>query len=199
MVNRHIGLPFGFPYELVTLDFSQVNFASSRQLLNQAWRHFRVEQVHLSRKISEIYRWWLIRQMNLGRYRRSGVTRRAMLKHSWGFPGWPSPNPVQDAQAAELGILNAFESRTNYNRTRGVAQHQIDAELKSELGDAKAVAIDAGPVTANEKAKFAAHLADMTEIAGDWLMQQTDSPVDMQDFLQAQRRAARLLRNGHSA
>lgn len=197
MVNRHIGLPFGFPYELVTLDFSHVNFASSRQLLNQAWRHFRVEQVQLGRKISEIYRWWLNRQIDLGRYARGGVSRRNMLRHSWGYPGWPSPNPVQDAQAAEIGILNAFESRTNYNRTRGVAQDQIDAELKSELAGAKSLVIDSGPVNADEKLAFAARLADMTETAGEWLMQQTDSPVDMQDYLQTQRRAARLLRNGH--
>lgn len=197
LINRNIGLPFGFPYELVTLDFSHVNFASSRQLLNQAWRHFRVEQVNLGRQVSKYYRWWLGRRFDRGVYR-GGVARRAILKHSWGFPGWPSPNPVQDAQAAEIGILNGFESATNHNRSRGVAQDQIEKELRAEQSLRKEIAVDTGPVTQDEKTRMAARLAHLSEQAGDWMMSQMDAPVDVQEFLAAQKRAARLLRNGHS-
>jgi lambda family phage portal protein len=172
LINRNIGLPLGFPYELVTLDFSGVNFASSRQLLNQAQRHFRVEQVRLGRKISKLYRWWLQRRLARGFYQRNGRQRSAVdsgrvLAHAWGFPGWPSPNPLQDANAAEIGILNGFESRTNFNRTRGVAQEQIDSELAAER-DTMPDAVD--PQTSNQLRamlrQLSEHAALLQELAG---------------------------------
>lgn len=134
LMCRMVGLPLGLPLELVLLDFSRVNFASSRQLLNQAQRHFMTEQNQFAFSVSKIYRWWLQRRIQRGFYAEYAqeIASGRIYAHSWGTPRWPSPNPLQDAQAAEIGILNAFESRTNHNRNRDVDQAEIAAELARE-------------------------------------------------------------------
>ncbi len=124
MLSRCVGLPLGLPYELVMFDFSQVNFASSRQLMAQAIRNFRRQQYHLAEFLSRIYRWWL----SLQSYPETEYPRR----HKWGVPGWPSANPLQDAQAAALSIKWGFGSRTQAAEERGNDIEQILMELATE-------------------------------------------------------------------
>ena len=154
LLNRYVGLPLGLPYELVTFDFSQVNFASSRQLLNQAQRRFKCQQVRAARWISQIYRWWLQRRIASGDYdrgNRNQISSGAIFRHKWGFPGWPSPNPLQDAQAIALGLEWEFESRTNANRARGISQDAIFDELTGESARTQNVSEDLQPTDQNQK------------------------------------------------
>lgn len=131
LLNRYVGIPMGLPLELVLLDFSKVNFASSRQLLNQAQRRFEINQDQIAFKLYLIYRLWLDHRIDQGHYDKNkmGAFHYA---HNWAFPGWPSPNPLQDAQACALAIQYAFGSRTDYNRRRGISQDRIEQELENE-------------------------------------------------------------------
>jgi lambda family phage portal protein len=134
LLNRYVGLPLGLPYELVLMDFSNVNFASSRQLLNQAQRRWKCQQTRVGKYSSQVYRFWLEARVAAGHYKRykKPITSGSIYRHEWGFPGWPSPNPLQDAQAIATGLEGRFESRTNANRSRGVAQSDIFDELERE-------------------------------------------------------------------
>lgn len=134
LMCRLVGLPLGLPLELVLLDFSKVNFASSRQLLNQAQRHFMTEQNNFGVCLSRVFRWWLGNRVRNGNYAtaREAIGTGRIYAHSWAYPRWPSPNPLQDAQAAQIGILEGFESRTNHNRNRDIDQDEITAELDRE-------------------------------------------------------------------
>lgn len=135
LLLRFVGLPLGFPYELVVLDFSQVNFASSRQLLNQAQRSFMCRQYRLGYRLSKIFAKWLKQRIAQGHYERqfsTQISSGAIYRQRWGFPGWPSPNPLQDAQASEIAIANRFGSRTSTNRRMGIDQEQIFNELDEE-------------------------------------------------------------------
>ena len=183
LIDRTIGLPLGLPYELVTLDFSGVNFAASRNLLNQAWRHFRVEQVKLGRQVKKIYLWWLKRRIARGHYSKyqNEIASGKIYAVKWGYPGWPSPNPVQDAQAAEIGIRNLFQSRTNYNRQVGVDQDQIFEELKTEggeIGSDGSNLMDGSPVDAQTAAAMAANLRKMSLVAAGRFEQMQDGDFD---------------------
>ncbi|MEK9811024.1 MAG: phage portal protein [Candidatus Nanopelagicales bacterium] len=149
LLNRYVGLPLGLPLELILLDFSNVNFASSRQLLNQAQRRFKCQQVRAARWISQVYRWWLQRQIASGVYDKGNqkqIGSGAIFRHKWGFPGWPSPNPLQDAQAIALGLEWEFESRTNANRARGISQDAIFDELTGESARTQNVSEDLQPM-----------------------------------------------------
>lgn len=134
LLNRYVGLPLGLPYELVLMDFSNVNFASSRQLLNQAQRRWKCQQTRVGKYSSQVFRWWLEARIDAGHYKkyRRPINSGMIYRHEWGFPGWPSPNPLQDAQAIAVGLEGRFESRTNANRSRGVSQSDIFDELNRE-------------------------------------------------------------------
>lgn len=131
LLNRYVGLPVGLPLELVLLNFSKVNFASSRQLLNQAQLHFKCEQEEVGNPISHIYEMWLAHRIDRGDYDRNKMGPNPYM-HCWGFTGWPSPNPLQDIQAAVMAVEGGLNSRTSYNRSRGVSQQEIFKELQEE-------------------------------------------------------------------
>lgn len=128
LLIRYVGLPLGLPIELVLLDFSGVNFASSRQLLECARQKFRASQFDFCIFVSELYKWWLRLQVRRGRYR----DRPDILDHEWGLPGWPSPNPLQDAMAAKIGIEMRFNSRTRKANAGGEDIEAIFDELEKE-------------------------------------------------------------------
>lgn len=138
LLNRYVGLPVGLPLELVLLDFSKVNFASSRQLLNQAQLHFKCEQESVGFAISWIYERWLEHRLDRGDYPRDKMGPYP-FNHTWGYTGWPSPNPLQDVLAAAKSVETGLNSRTSFNRSAGRNQEDIFNELREEekaiLGD----------------------------------------------------------------
>lgn len=129
LIARMIGLPIGMPIELLLLDFSQINFSGSRQLLHLAQLGFRAEQFRTGCQLSKIYLWWLELQLARGKYNAADPSIR---NHEWGFPGWPSPNPKEDALAFEIDLRAQTNSRSNYNRSKGRDWPKILSELKKE-------------------------------------------------------------------
>lgn len=173
LLNRYVGLPLGLPYELVMMDFSQVNFASSRQLLNQAQRRWKCQQFRVAKYVSQIFRWWLAQRIENGHYKkyRKQINSGTIYRHEWGFPGWPSPNPLQDAQAIATGLEWQFESRTNANRRQGVSQDDIFDELERESARVTPAAAAETPADAatnpTDPAAMSRHLLLLTERLAD--------------------------------
>lgn len=127
-VMRYVGLPMGLSYEMFFLDFSQTTLGVLRVALNIAQRRFRDEQFWFSTKLDRLYRWWLEVMVSRGRYPR----RDDIFDHEWGLPGWPSPQPLQDAEAAAVGILNRFSSRTIAARNLGEDWETVRQDLERE-------------------------------------------------------------------
>jgi lambda family phage portal protein len=136
LLIRFVGLPLGMPIELVLLDFSQVNFSASRQLLHLAQLHFRSEQFELGCALSKVYRLWLADRIADGTY----PSIPTIFRHEWGFPGWPSPNPEEDAKATALGLQLKIDNRHDACRRWGASFKRCLKQLKKE----QAMIIDAG-------------------------------------------------------
>lgn len=128
MIMRYVGLPLGLPYELFFLDFSQSTLGTLRVALNTAQRRFRDEQFWYSTKLDRLYNWWMSVMVSRGRYPR----RDDIYDHEWGLPGWPSPQPLQDANAAKVGIENRFSSRTIASRNLGEDWETVRQDLERE-------------------------------------------------------------------
>lgn len=129
LISRFVGLPIGMPIELLLLDFSQINFSGSRQLLHLAQLGFRTEQFRTACQLSRIFRWWIALQISKGKY---DPADPKLGLHEWGFPGWPSPNPREDAQAFEIDLRTCSNSRSNYNRGKGRDWQKVLAERIKE-------------------------------------------------------------------
>lgn len=129
LISRFIGLPIGMPIELLLLDFSQINFSGSRQLLHLAQLGFRTEQYRTRCQLTKIYRWWLGLQIARGKY---DPKDPKIFRHEWGFAGWPSPKPEEDAKAFKIELETRTNSRHHYNRSRGRDFDRVFAELARE-------------------------------------------------------------------
>lgn len=129
LISRFIGLPVGMPIELLLLDFSQINFSGSRQLLHLAQLGFRSEQFRTGCQLSKIFLWWLGLQLAKGKY---NAADPKIKRHEWGFPGWPSPNPREDAMAMEVELRNFLRSRGDFSRSKGRDISKTLAELEKE-------------------------------------------------------------------
>lgn len=101
-LGRLVGLTFGLPLEVTFLDFSRTNYSSARAALLQAYQVWRMHQSMLERFCSSVYRWWLLREMRLGRI----PVRRDALRHSWIKPGWKWVDPEKELKA-QLGAVDA--------------------------------------------------------------------------------------------
>jgi lambda family phage portal protein len=100
---RIIGLPFDMPLELVAKDMSQVNFASARIGLIGYYRACRARQKQFStRFMSRVYRWWISREVKMGRFVSAVPANNWM--HKFVAEGWDYTDPVSEAQADLLQI-----------------------------------------------------------------------------------------------
>jgi lambda family phage portal protein len=100
---RFLGLPFDMPLELVLKDLSQTNFSSARIGLIGYYRACRARQkAFIARCMSRIFRWWLSREIKLGRI--IAPIPQDPLAHKFVSEGWDYTNPVSEAQADQLQI-----------------------------------------------------------------------------------------------
>jgi capsid protein len=104
-------LPFGLTYELLTGDYSSLNDRTARVAQKQFEKVIRPDQDALGVMLSRIFRWTLSRTVNAGI-----LTPPAGLKtwfnQSWGKPGFPYINILQEAQANVLLLEKGLTSRT---------------------------------------------------------------------------------------
>lgn len=108
LISR-IALPFGFTYELLTGDYAAINDRTARVMLKQFEKHIRAEQAKLGMLLTRVFRWSLSRAVNAGVI--AGGPDKTWFNHTWGFPGFPYINPLQEAQANEMNLHNRLTSR----------------------------------------------------------------------------------------
>jgi len=102
-ICRLLGLPFDMPLELVFKDLSQTSFSSARIGLIGYYRSCRVRQkTFIRRCMSRIFRWWLSREIKLGRI--TSAIPANPLFHVFLAEGWDYTDPVSEMQADLLAI-----------------------------------------------------------------------------------------------
>jgi capsid protein len=110
MLSRYL-LPFGLTYELLTGDYSALNDRTARVAQKQFEKLIRPEQDALSVVTTKIFRWALSRAVN-ARVITPAAGSTKWFNHSWGKPGFPYINLLQEAQAHVLLLEKGLTSRT---------------------------------------------------------------------------------------
>ncbi len=144
MLQRTIGAGTELSYEELTRDYSQTTFSSNRASANADKRRFRMKQrFTINQFLAPIYPEFVMWAVQAGL---EGFptpfefqsNRDEWIKTSWRTPGWPSVNPLDDAQANVLEIEHRLNSRANVLGDRGHSVEEIDSELEVEQESAEA-------------------------------------------------------------
>ena len=147
MLIRSIASGTEISYEEVARDFSQTTFSSNRASANADKRRFRMKQrFTINQFLAPIYPefvTWAVQAGLDGFPTPSEFLNRRdeWIKTSWRTPGWPSVNPLDDAQAAVLEIDNRLNSRANYLGERGHDVDEVFAELAAEEAKAESLGL----------------------------------------------------------
>lgn len=140
---------FGLAYDQMTGDLSQVSFSGIRAGRNEAQRRMEMYQhaVIVYQFCRRIWRPWLEAALLAGAFDRigvEGVSNGALasayntdpvpfLDVLWHAPGWPSVNPLQDAQAAALRMKIGVSSRSMEIEKDGNDPEEIDQQRQEDL------------------------------------------------------------------
>lgn len=100
---RIAGIRLGLPLELALLDFSKTNYSSARASMEQAYRHFRIEQRCFARCVlKRLYEWRVSKWIKDGELpERSDAFTHRFLGQQW---------PYLDPQKEAIGALIAMDS-----------------------------------------------------------------------------------------
>jgi lambda family phage portal protein len=119
MFLRLIGLPVGFPLELILLDWSKTNYSSARAALEQAFRMFQAWQRRLKNGFhSQVYRW------KVGQWVAEGRVQNAsdIFAHEFVAPGFPWIDQLKEAQAwgerIDRGMATLSQACKSLNQDR---------------------------------------------------------------------------------
>jgi len=104
---RYIAAGLNLPYELVSKDFSKVNYSSARAALLEAWRHFLGRRRWLKDHwLDPSYNLWMEEAVNTGQLDAPDFyeNRYAYTRCRWIFSGRGWVDPVKEANAAKIRI-----------------------------------------------------------------------------------------------
>lgn len=107
-----IAFKLGLTYELVTGDYSGINYSSSRAMFEQVKKRIRVEQAGLGAIASRIFQFWIGRQVKFNVIKPPKGMENNYWTHRWGMPGFPYINPQQEAEAQDTLLSLGLTSRT---------------------------------------------------------------------------------------
>lgn len=140
MFIRLLGLPIGFPLELILLDWSKTNYSSARAALEQAFRMFSTWQ----RRLKTIYHtrhytWKLQHWIDEGRYPK----RSDIFNHEWITPSFPWIDQLKEAEAwgerIDRGMATLSEACKSLNRDREELLKQRTREIQDAIDTANAL------------------------------------------------------------
>ncbi len=119
MFIRLLGLPVGFPLELILLDWSKTNYSSARAALEQAFRMFNTWQQRLkARWHTPIYRWKLQQWIDEKRI----PDKSDIFKHEWIAPSFPWIDQLKEALAwgerIDRGLATLQQACKSLNQDR---------------------------------------------------------------------------------
>lgn len=128
-LGRLVGLSFGLPLEVAFLDFSRTNYSSARAALLQAHQVWKIHQDMMCRFASDVYKWWLMREIKAGRIR----ARRDALEHDWITPGWKWVDPEKELRAQMAEVDAGVNTLTNIAQNMGRDFGALCVQRKREL------------------------------------------------------------------
>lgn len=127
-LGRIAGLAFGLPLEVSMMNHTKSNYSQSRAALLQAQRVWRNYQAMMGRYKSRIFRWWLLRMIELGRI----PYRADALAHKWRMPGWKWVDPSKELEAG-MGMVDAgLCTRADLAKSQGKDLREVVKGLQSE-------------------------------------------------------------------
>jgi capsid protein len=110
---------------------SQVNFSSARIGLIGYYRACRARQkAFRSRCLTRIYRWWLSREVKMGRF--LAKVPAEFWPHRFMAEGWDYTDPVSEAQADQLQIDMGIKTASMAAAERGRDWEEMQLELAAE-------------------------------------------------------------------
>lgn len=138
MFIRTIAAGTELSYEAVARDYSQTTFSSNRASSNADNRRYRMKQYFtINQFVAPVYPEFVMWAVQAGLQgfptpSEFMANRDEWIKTAWRTPGWPSVNPLDDAQAAVLEIQWGLGSRSEYHGARGRATEVVFGELEKE-------------------------------------------------------------------
>lgn len=114
---RQIGTGIEIPHELLIKHFTS-SYSASRAALLEAWRTFKTKRSFMiNRFCNPIFEEFLTEAILLGRINAPGffddpIKREAYLKCEWYGTSQGQLDPLKEAKAAEIRVVNGFSSRT---------------------------------------------------------------------------------------
>lgn len=114
---RQIGTGIEIPHELLIKHFTS-SYSASRAALLEAWRTFKTKRSFMINKFcNPIFEEFLTESILLGRINAPGffddpAKREAYLKCEWYGTSQGQLDPLKEAKAAEVRVVNGFSSRT---------------------------------------------------------------------------------------
>jgi len=117
LISRMV-MPFGLSYELITGDYSAMNDRTARVQLKQFEKAIRPEQAKIGYLATRIFRWSLSRAVNAGELK-PPANMKTWFNHTWGKPGFPYINILQEAQANIMLLDKGLTSRTKILAEQG--------------------------------------------------------------------------------
>lgn len=128
--QHDIASGLGVTYEMMTGDYSEVNFSSARMarlefictVESERWLHV------IPRLCDRIRAAWYDAAILAGK-----LPETQSRKDDWSTPKWAYVNPVQDVKADVDEIQNGLSSFSEKLRMRGYKPEQVFAELKTDL------------------------------------------------------------------
>lgn len=140
LLLREIGRVLNMPFGIVSGDSSQYNYSSARLdfLDYQNWLKYIREQLCII-ILDPLFAQWIVEYAS-GDPQVKAALDAGEIKHTWQFPSRPSINPLMDAQAEEIRLLNGSTTLAEVYADRGknweeeLEQRKKEQDKINELG-----------------------------------------------------------------
>jgi lambda family phage portal protein len=135
-VLRQIGAGTGIPYELLSGDLSQVNYSSAKAGFSQFFRRCRAIRASLlqARCLDLIWQRVVTLEILSGRLQAPDFERDAesFFAVNWGWPAWPSLDPLKEVNADVAAINAGIKSRQQVVEEGGRDVEDVDSEIAAD-------------------------------------------------------------------
>ena len=140
---RILGAPFGFPLEMLLLDFTGLTFSGGRAMMELAKKRFRAEQDELAGVCSWVAMGWLETEID---QKRIAVPKELLADntyktHRWGRPPWPYISPVDEINSYGMALDRNFttldailDDVSEYDLDDIIAQRKYEKEQLEAAG-----------------------------------------------------------------
>jgi lambda family phage portal protein len=135
-VLRQIGSGVGIPYELLSGDLSQTNYSSAKLGLGEFYRRCRAIRASLlqARCLDLIWQRVVTLEILSGRLQAPDFERDAesFFAVNWGWPAWPSLDPLKEVNADVAAINAGIKSRQQVVEEGGRDVEDVDSEIAAD-------------------------------------------------------------------